>query len=293
MMMGWGAGAAARTDEPQAPPRGVERDGFTTARQQTQRMLSWWETTGVDQVDLAVRRQCGAMIWHRDRSLDALPLAWARAENVRCGEVYVRPARGHSWPVVFMDDVAVATARRVARKYDAAVIETSPAGGCHVWLSCTRGLDEGARRRAQRWLAGLIGADPGSTSGEHLGRLAGFKNWKRSGCWVNVLEASRPGRRWSPQEEPDRRHRLADEPSATADVVAATGRDTSESGREWGWICGLIEAGYDPREVYERLVERARPRRDNDAERYARRTLARALDRLGRADRAKEVLLRS
>jgi hypothetical protein len=36
-----------------------------------------------------------------------------------------------------------------------------------------------------------IDVDLGSISGEHLGRLlAGFKNWKRRGRWVNVLTAS-------------------------------------------------------------------------------------------------------
>ena len=62
-----------------------------------------------------------------------------------------------------------------------------------------------------------------SISGEHLGRLAGFKNWKRGGTWVNVLGASCHGRHWDPT---------------------------------------------------------VRPRRGRDAERYARRTLHRALERV-------------
>ena len=266
------------------------------AQQHTQGMLSWWELAGVGRVDLAARRQCGTMIWHNDRGLGELGLGWARAENVRGGEVYVRPARGYPWPVVFLDDVTVPRATRIARKYDALVVETSPAGGCHVWLSCSWALDEDARHQAQRWLAPLVEADPGSTSGEHLGRLAGFKNWKRNGSWVNVLEASRRGRSWTPRwTEPDRQRRLAHLSPTHGDGAGehTACRDTSESGREWGWACGLIEAGHDPQGVYERLVEHARPRRDKDAERYARRTVKRALERAGRADHAKGVLLRS
>ena len=74
-----------------------------------------------------------------------------------------------------------------ARGHGGLAVQTSPAGGCHLWLPCARTLDEAARHRVQRWLAECMGADLGSVSGEHLGRLAGFRNWKRGGCWVNVV----------------------------------------------------------------------------------------------------------
>jgi hypothetical protein len=74
------------------------------------------------------------------------------------------------------------------------VVKTSQEGGCHIWLSCTCNLGEWERHQAQRWLAPLAGADIASTSGEHLGRLAGFKSWKRNGTWVNVVAASRHSR---------------------------------------------------------------------------------------------------
>ena len=35
------------------------------------------------------------MIWHHDRALEELPLAWARAEHVQEGEVFARPAFVH------------------------------------------------------------------------------------------------------------------------------------------------------------------------------------------------------
>jgi hypothetical protein len=220
------------------------------------------------------------MKWHRDLALDALPLRWARSENLRQAEIYIRPARGYSWPVVFLDDVAAPLAGRVARKYDALVVKTSPAGGCHLWLSCDRPLEEEARRETQRWLAGLVAADLGSISGEHLGRLAGFKNWKRGGVWVNVLDASDRGCRWDPEAALSSRHATmkTDVPSG----ARSTTTDTSPSGQEWGWVCGLLEAGCSPSVAHARLREAARSRRGRDADRYALRTLKRALERTGR-----------
>lgn len=250
------------------------------AFEHTQAMLAWWCGIAIDRVDLAVRRPSGAMIWHRDLAIDSLPVKWARAQNVRRAEVYSRPARQYAWPVVFLDDVATPRARAVAEKYDALLVETSPAGGCHIWLACTRSIAEASRRKAQRWLAQRIGADRGSTSGEHLGRLAGFKNWKRSGTWVNVVATSLRGRRWDPSTVPSI---AATETSTPPARRRQTSTDTSPSGREWGWVCGLLESGYSPERVYVRLLERARIRRGSDAPRYARRTLQRALERTGRA----------
>lgn len=264
------------------------------AQQQTQWMLGWWRDIGIDRADLAVKRWgMGGMIWHHDLALDSLPLPWARSQNVQKAEVYIRPARGYGWPLVFLDDVDGSLADGVAQKYEAVVVETSPAGGCHIWLACDRALGEQARAEAQRWLARCVGADPGSVSGEHLGRLAGFKNWKRGGTWVNVLDASRHGRRWdptaavpisriekmrSPTSRPDARR-----PDARgADTPRLGEPDTSPSGREWGWVCTLLEKGFAADVVYARLVKRARSRRGRDAERYARRTVQRALERVHR-----------
>lgn len=248
------------------------------ASDQTSAMLRWWERAGVDRADLAIRRKDGTMAWHHDQHLHALPLPWARAQNVRHADVYIRPARGMSWPLVLLDDVPAVSAAAIARKYTALVVRTSPAGGCHVWLRCTTPLAEDERCLAQRWLASRIEADKGSISGEHLGRLAGFRNWKRDGVWVNVDLASEHPSPWSPSVA------LGDPPSDAAPRRAAITRptastDTSPSGMEWGWVCGMLEVGIDPLLVHARLLERARPRRGPDADRYASRTLARALRR--------------
>jgi len=243
------------------------------AADHTQAMLAWWAATGVDRVDLAVRRASGAMLWQRDRPIARLPLAWARAENVQHADIYARPARGRSWPLILIDDVALGRADAVAREVEAFLVETSPDGGCHVWLRCDRALAEDERRRVQRtWLVRL-GGDPGSVSGEHLGRLAGFKNWKRGGCWVNVRPAA-PGRPWLVVDDP---HTPPRPPTApTRPPRRDSRRDTTPSGHDWAWVCTRLERGLAPDAIYAQLVDRARHRRGADAERYAQRTLAHA-----------------
>ena len=248
----------------------------------TATMLHGWAQAGIDCADLAIRRPDGAMLWQRDCPLSRLPLPWARAHNVKHGDVYIRPARGYSWPLVFLDDVTPEKARLIARKYTTVVVHTSPCGGCHLWLRVATALDEHQRYQAQRWLVARAGADPGSVSGEHLGRLAGMKNWKRHGVWVNVLDC---GNQQAPPWDPT--PALQPTPPDDRPLTATPGRqhgagvDCSESAREWGWVCGALEAGISPDTVYQQLVERASQRRGRDAVRYASYTIKRAIRRLG------------
>ena len=244
------------------------------AAEHTEAMLAAWRKLGVNLADLAVRRRDGAMLWQRDRPLEGLPLAWARAENAHGADIYARPARGHPWALVFLDDVAQALAMEVAESNGGLAVRTSLEGGCHLWLPTSAPLDEAGRCCRQRWLAQQLGADPGSVSGEHLGRLAGFRNWKRGGCWVNVLAlvSAGPGfrREVGSMERPHPIH------------APIRGRDASPSGQEWGWTCRMLEAGWSPQQVYEGLVAKASARRGADAERYAKRTIERATENLRR-----------
>lgn len=241
------------------------------AAEHTEAMLASWRELGVNLADLAVRRCDGAMLWQRGRPLEDLPLTWSRAENAHGADIYVRPAREHSWALVFLDDVAQDLAVEVAESNGGLAIRTSPEGGCHLWLPTSAPLDEAGRCRRQRWLAEQLGADPGSVSGEHLGRLAGFKNWKRGGCWVNVLTPAVVGpksvRKTGGLERPN---------------AIPINRDLSPSGQEWGWTCRMLEAGWSPRKVYDALVAKASARRGSDAERYARRTVEKATEKLKR-----------
>ena len=244
------------------------------AAEHTEAMLTAWRELGVNLADLAIRRRDGAMLWQRCRPLVDLPLAWARAENAHAADIYVRPARGHSWALVFLDDVAQGRAVEVAESNGGLAILTLPEGGCHLWLPTSAPLDEAGRCHRQRWLAEQLGADPGSVSGEHLGRLAGFRNWKRGGCWVNVLTPAVAG------------PTSVCEPGGSGHPNAlSTNRDVSPSGQEWGWTCRMLEAGWSPRKVYEALVAKASARRGADAERYARRTVEKATEKLRRQHR--------
>jgi len=246
----------------------------------TATMLDAWHQAGIERADLAVRTANAAMLWYGDCPLDQLPLAFARAHNVKQADIYVRPARGYPWPMVFLDDVPVPMARRIARKYATLAVLTSTLGGCHLWLRLTRALDEQQRCHVQRWLIPRIGADPGSVSGEHLGRLAGMKNCKRGGEWVNVLQRPHPhSSAWDPTpalRSASLTKRALIDPAAPPRCGRA---DRSESAREWGWVCGALEAGLSPTAVYQRLLNHASPRRGPDAERYARYTIARAIRR--------------
>jgi hypothetical protein len=253
---------------------------------QTRAMLDWWESRGLIRADLAVRRPTGAMIWHHDVALDRLPLGWARAENVQHADVYIRPARGASWPVAFVDDVANDRARPLADEHDVLVVHTSLAGGCHVWLRCDRPLPEPERAAVQRWWVAQIDGDPASVSGEHLGRLAGFRNWKRHGCWVNVLPVSAIGPAWNPTAALAQHALLAGTRTAPG-AASARGYDRSPSGRDWAWVCAMLEANVNAPDAYARLVDCARARRGDDVERYARRTIERAIAHVQRTSTRK------
>jgi len=244
----------------------------------TAAQLHGWAQAGIARADLAIRRPDGAMLWHHDCPLADLPLPWARAHNLKQADVYIRPARGYPWPLLFLDDVTLHKARCIAGKYAAVVVHTSPAGGCHVWLQVNAALDEPQRYHAQRWLALRTGADLGSVSGEHLGRLAGMKNYKRNGVWVNVLDcANTHAHPWDPTPALQATPNDNRCPVATPAHHRSTGVDHSESGREWGWVCGALEAGISPDTLYRQLVERASHRRARDAERYASYTIERAI----------------
>lgn len=263
------------------------------AREQTDRMLRWFQGAGVTLHDVAVRRRDGTFLSEHScglepRSLERC-LAWARFENTAGADVYIRPAPGHDWPVVFLDDVSARCARAVASRYGSLVVRTSAVeeGGCHLWLRVSAALDEARRKQVQRWLARRAGADPASTSGEHWGRLAGMRNHKRGGVWVNVVGSSRRPP-WEPARVAARlttelSRRAAPDRHCTVRQRASegtTGRD--ESVAEFAWCCHQLSRGAPPDWIEAALTERAQGRGKRNPEQYARRTVRAALDRLDR-----------
>ena len=247
-------------------------------------MLDWWLDANIYHVDLMVKRPGDATILHANVPINIIPLPWLRAENARGADIYIRPERNLSWPLLFLDDVNPEMAKKIASKYALLIVRTSIQGGCHLWLKTTTPLDEDERGKAQRFLSQRVQSDRASASGEHFGRLAGMKNWKRGGVWVNVVHAvSTACIPWNPAQALN-----SSEIQITARKIQTIHAPKSnvypgksESEREWGWVCSAIEAGISPERILKRLIQRATFRRGADAERYAKRTVEQAVKKCG------------
>lgn len=278
--------------------------------QQQKRFLDFFEMHGVNLVNLVTllprdgdKPLVKGLARARERAEAEKSLGWAWHENQRGAEVYVRPARWMpdgtpaSWPVVFLDDVTPAGAAEIAGEFSAAVVETSE-GRCHVWLAMSRPLDEAERKALQQQLIGEHGADKGSSSGEHLGRLPGFNNHKRGGVYVNIKTIS-SGRLYPvgdldsfPSAWGSRNGgACASQPTNadTLDMYESLGGWSSESERDFGYVIGRLRwlSQHAPSQLDEEaarltkeLIERARARGKRDPRDYAERTVTAALARL-------------
>lgn len=243
----------------------------------------------------------------RDRAEAEKSLGWTWAENQRGAEVYIRPARWlpdgtpASWSMVFLDDVKPAKAAEIAGEFSAMVVETSP-GLCHVWLSVSRPLCEEERKALQQQLIGEHGADNGSSSGEHLGRLPGFKNNKRGGVFVKIMKTS-SGRLYPvgdlvhlpPAAGAKDGGACASQapavgPGPSIDMYESLGGWSSESERDFGWVIGRLRwiSHHNPSQLNEEatkleaeLTANARARGKRQPEDYAKRTIKEALRRIG------------
>lgn len=269
--------------------------------EQQKRFLDFFEKHGVTYVNLATlsqpqvgdKRIMKGDGRARDRAETEKSLGWAWHENRAGGEVYIRPARWlpsgeqASWSLVFLDDVTPAQAEKIAAQFSAMVVETSP-GRCHVWLAVSRPLPERERKALQQRLIVEQGGDPGSVSGEHFGRLPGFKNNKREGCWVNIKTITIGAGRLYPVPvdlEAEAPFPFARDKEAVSQRAACA----SESEREFGYVIGRLRwlSQSSPERLQEEaerltdeLIERARARGKRNPSQYARRTVAAALARL-------------
>lgn len=115
--------------------------------------------------------------------------AWLRARNAAGGQVWCRPA-AEAHPLVMLDDLPVAVALAVCRKYRGAAVETSP-GNAQVWIVLCKPLGRHERQVVAGALAELVGADPAAVSEPRWGRLPGFRQRKpgKTG-WTNLLTFS-------------------------------------------------------------------------------------------------------
>lgn len=269
--------------------------------QDLERALDWFEAAGVDRWNFCVLR--GGMIGH-DRSRDRAEVlrsgGWGYVSNSRGHDVYLRPAGTESWPAIFLDDVPTSRVVGISKKYSALVVETSR-GNCQVWIATSRALTTLERHYVQRSLCLLAGADPGSTSGEHLGRAPGFRNRKpgREDFLVRVLSAS-AGQRLDPAPYLSTAP-LPDPPGsdlparrAGACVFTAVASEArTESEREFRYALARFawarRAGRDPRgeirflitNIADRARRRGKRRTHEQAAEYARRTVEEAARHMG------------
>jgi len=280
--------------------------------EQISMFLSWFGDQGVKYYDVHIRKpavpgadyQSGLWIWlcHNERvsATDVLKrlLPWLRYENANGSDIYFRPHGEMDHRIVFLDDVSLINALKVANKYTACVVETSR-GNTQVWPATDRPLNKHARKNVQQSLSKRGYSDPGSVSGDHLGRLCGFSSMKH-GTWVNLTGATTvvpytpdifniamdisPQESRHPGQKPGMIRSERTKSSLDRWGACASKRmgicDTSFSGREWGWIMGMLKAGMNVDEITNKLIEASDKRGKKHADRYARNTIRKACKEL-------------
>lgn len=240
---------------------------------------------GIELFDLAIARGPVDARKFQLRNLAGLAAAkvlslsrWLQWENHRGADIYFRPARHLAWPVIFLDDLTPDQAKSMASNFQCWTIETSP-GRFHAWILADSWLTPREKFTEQKNFVGRGIGDPGSVSGDHLGRLPGFKNWKRGGVLVRMISSPghdfpllhpQGGSVFHPQPQPSRGR----------ERKTGTGTDESESGKEFGWALGWLRKGLDPQEAVRRLTVRAAARGKKNPESYARRTVQAARERI-------------
>jgi len=255
--------------------------------QQIQSMLGWFIQTGVSFFDIHVRvpkfpgADYNSDDWfmitaheqvNAEKILTKL-YSWLRYRNSNGADIFFRPCGAQDQPILFLDDLPLDKAHMVARKYGACIVETS-LGNTQVWLATTEYLCLNRRKLAQRHIASLGFSDPGSTSGNHLGRLCGVKSQKRK-CWVNLI-ATTQGQRYIP---------VLSDPSLPLGVLCASktqrnANDKSPSEREFGWVLGRLRHGVPTSVIRNDLLNAATSRGKRNASTYVERTLKKAISLL-------------
>jgi len=163
----------------------------------TTKHMEWFISHGVKRVDVGIlNRRTGKMqlkLNQEIHSIDKLISFCTYKNDIDC--IYVRPVRSKSHKVIFVDDVEEKIMKKIIKEFDGISIRTSKEGGFQLWIATDVTLNEEQRKSVQTFIQPYFKSDPKSLSGEHFGRLAGFKNHKRNGQWVNVYCANKNGRK--------------------------------------------------------------------------------------------------
>jgi len=260
-----------------------------TPLNQIKAFLDWFTLRRIDKFDIHLRKPIGEnqdyknnkWIWITDHEnvdreyIETKLIHWLRRENANGSDVFFRPTHNKEHCVVFLDDVATDKAKKVMGKYSACAIETHK-GNTQIWLGVDRPLNVEERKKAQQILMNLGFTDPGSVAGQHLGRMVGLRSQKRN-CWVNLVGASNICS-WCPD--------LSEAPNpktvrVNLGATSAGGVDNSPSGREFGWVLGMLRAGMKEDMVAQKLLAAAANRGKTSPDKYVERTVKRAIAIIG------------
>ena len=248
---------------------------------QTDFMLKWFFDQGVGSIDIHLRcpRVKGAAydsddwIWitkHEGLQLEKAQkvIRWCRFKNYNGSDIFIRPHRYDRQPMIFLDDLTVSKAAMVANKYRALVIETSP-DNTQVWLALSDKLSELERKTLQQHISKMGFSDKGSMSGEHLGRLCGFKSQKRN-YWVRHIQCS-SSEKYTP-------------PSLVACSFppggACANRESgvkSQSEMDFSWVLSRARQGVPADQIISILHNSSQKRGKVSPQKYAERTVRRAM----------------
>ncbi len=222
--------------------------------------------------------------------------------------VYICSSTSEPQSWLMLDDLTLGDCISIAGDRTHMIVQTSP-GRHHLWLATNRPVTIEERKICQQVMQSRFGGDAASTSGDHFGRLAGFKNVKRN-CWVNLIETKIVDRRadiekllshqevlgsLSPQggvvlpKSFGVGHTSVTEYSSPARTFIPTtsssdGRD--ESSAEFAFACVYLHKNLNIEEGIHLLAQRAIDRKKRStwrgAEAYARKTFSAAEIRLKR-----------
>ncbi|MDX8397870.1 MAG: DNA-primase RepB domain-containing protein [Mariprofundaceae bacterium] len=241
--------------------------------------IDWFNKYGINTFDLGMlSRANGKMknnIKDNKESVQKL-LKFARYLNAsEQTDIFIRPHKNGQWNMIFVDDVDIKLACSFASTYTCLLVNTSHEGGCQIWVPTAVKLSQKERYTWQKNLISLLNADPGSVSGEHYGRLAGFCNHKRQKQWSN-LYAENEGMLWHPNAPIVKSiHK-----PTLLNNTHKSGTDDSESAKEFGFACYSLSNNVPESQIIDNIEKRAAARGKKTPTSYAQRTVQKAKETL-------------
>ena len=257
-------------------------------RQQQEAFFQWFAKMGIHSFDIQVREPISKpgispIEWRWLRPTLGISVgdyflkysSWAKFKNSKGGDIYIRPHGESKHGVIFLDDLSLDKAIQVSKKYATCVVCTSE-NNTQVWLATEKELSKLERKAVQSWMRSVGYTDPGSVSGDHLGRLCGVRSQKRN-CWVN-LTTTTYGQRYAPDVMSPLSSPLGEACASHSSGVGTRvqGQPPSPSENEFGWVMGALRHGVPIMKIINQLTDRAKRRGKRLPDHYAERTVMHA-----------------